>query len=106
MSDPKTPVRPQRPALDLTDTEWKLGLGTLLAAAFTAAWLSVAQPAPAAPEEAPVATAVLPSPTRAVSSTAPPRTQRPQAAAAPREGRAVAVALRRTQSSRVRTRAS
>lgn len=59
------------PKLDLSDVEWKLGLGAALASVFTAAWFAVAQPQPAATSPDPVAVAApLPTPSR-VSPVAP-----------------------------------
>lgn len=108
--------KPRRapPRLDLTDVEWKLGLGAALASAFTAAWFAVAQPLPAATQPAPVVAAVAPpvaaappvSVARAAASATPARVE--PSAPPPRSTRAVTtVAVARTRrAARVRTRSS
>ena len=105
--------KPRRapPKLDLTDVEWKLGLGAALASVFTAAWFAVAQPLPAATPPAPVVAAVSPpeavAPPVTVARAAPPARVEPSAPP-PRPTSAVTtVAVARTRrAARVRTRSS
>ncbi|TAK20030.1 MAG: hypothetical protein EPO40_32540 [Myxococcaceae bacterium] len=96
------------PRLDLTDVEWKLGLGAALASVFTAAWFAVAQPMPAATPPAPVVAVVAPSvsvarapvsatPARVAPSAPPPRA---------RSAVTTVAVARPRRAARVRTRSS
>lgn len=106
--------KPKRapPKLDLSDVEWKLGLGAALASVFTAAWFAVAQPQPAASSPAPVAVAepAAVAPPAAVALAAPPARPPRVSPVAPtaRSTRAVTtVAVARPRrAARVRTRSS
>ncbi len=102
--------KPRRapPKLDLTDVEWKLGLGAALASVFTAAWFAVAQPLPASTATAPVV-AVAP-PVAAVAqpvAAATPARVAPSAAPARQTSAVTTVAVARPRrAARVRTRSS
>jgi hypothetical protein len=104
MTERSNAPRPKRapPKLDLSDVEWKLGLGAALASVFTAAWFAVAQPQPAATSPDPVAVAV------AAPSAVAPSAATARAAPAVRSTRAVTtVAVARPRrAARVRTRSS
>lgn len=108
--------KPRRapPKLDLTDVEWKLGLGAALASAFTAAWFSVAQPLPASSATAPVVAVAPPvaagAPPVAVASPVAAATPARVAPSAPRPRQTSAVTTvavaRPRRAARVRTRSS
>jgi hypothetical protein len=108
MTEPTSAPRTKRPPpkLDLSDVEWKLGLGAALASAFTAAWFAVAQPQPAASSPDPVAVAAPPAATVAASPTPTPRVSPVSPVVRPTSAVTTVAVARPRRAARVRTRSS
>lgn len=110
MTEPTNAPRTKRPPpkLDLSDVEWKLGLGAALASVFTAAWFAVAQPQPAAPSPDAVAVAVVAPPAVAVAAppTPTPRVSPVAPVVRPTSAVTTVAVARPRRAARVRTRSS